>query len=416
MQKLKFIKTSLFLILAVLFISCENEIIDNTSPNIDNSRQVSSNQAKVFSSIVANNLFSTEDGAKLRSTRANELRIIDKIQYLISENQDTLMYSVNFGNDNGYILLSGDKGSFPIVAFVDSGSINLNSIDSNSPMASWLAEKKSQISKSIKDPVDTTSTNYQLWNSINNDSCEINIEFVKTIPKIHLKSTGTRRYSTNKATVYPFTGSKYKWGQGTGYNFNAPISGTWAGCPAVAVGLLCMHHKYPSLFDYNSMPASLPNNYNKQNAISLMFRKIGNKIPYYSWGVNGSGAVPNDILTGIKRLGYTRASFRNYDFEIAYNNLNSGNPILLTGYQDQNQQGGHIWFCDGYYEMSWKITKTIKYSGEKKTWYEYSDYIYMNWGWNGYSDGWYECNNWTATSGTGLNYYKSMFVNLYPVN
>lgn len=63
-----------------------------------------------------------------------------------------------------------------------------------------------------------------------------------------LKNAGTRRYSTNKATVYPFTGSQYKWGQGTGYNFNAPVSVALAGCPAVAVGLLCVHHWYPYQF------------------------------------------------------------------------------------------------------------------------------------------------------------------------
>jgi len=411
--------TTIVLILALFFFSCEKESFNTNSESKKNNRQVSSVQAKVFSTIVANNLFSTEDGAKLKSARANEDRATDDIQYIISENKDTLMYSVNFGNDNGYILLSGDKGSFPIIAFVDSGSINLNTIDLNSPMASWLAEKKTQISQSIKEPIDTTNTNYQLWNSIDNDSCEIGIEFVKTIPQSNLKSAGTRRNSTNKATVYPFTGSQYKWGQGTGYNFNAPITGALVGCPAVAVGLLCVHHWYPNQFGYMYMPSSLPSNYNQQNAISLMFREIGNQIPNYSWGINGSGAAPNDILTGIKRLGYADAAYMNYNFETAYTNLSRGNPVLLGAFQNQYYQGGHIWFCDGYYEMSWKVTKTTKFLGIKvktETWYEYADYIYMNWGWNGTADGWYECNNWTATSGANLNYYKSMYVNLYPVN
>jgi hypothetical protein len=191
------------------------------------------------------------------------------------------------------------------------------------------------------------------------------------------------------------------------------------GCPAVAVGLLCVHHWYPYQFGYMYMPSSLPSNYNQQNSISLMFREIGNQIPNYSWSVNGSGAAPNDILTGIKRLGYSNASYLTYNFETAYSNLSSGNPVLLGAFQNQYYQGGHIWFCDGYYEMSWKVTKTTKFLGIKvktETWYEYADYIYMNWGWNGTADGWYECNSWKATSGANLNYYKSMYVNLYPVN
>ena len=414
-------RTAIAFSFMLFLFSCEKDNFDIKIDSKSNSRQVSSSQAKAFTNMLSNNFFTNEEGgAKLKSTKADENRNVGNMQYIISDLGDTLLYAINFGNDNGYMLLSGDKGSFPIIAFVDSGSVYLNSLDVNSPLAGWLNEKKEEIAKAIVEPIDTLNSNYQLWNGIGNDSCEVSIEFVKTIPQAQLKSAGTRKHSTNKATVYPFTGSHYKWGQGTGYNFNAPISGALAGCPSVAVGLLCFHHWYPNQFGYMYMPTSLPSSYNKQNAISLMFREIGNQIPNYHWGVKGSGAAPNDILTGIKRLGYTNAVYTNYNFENAYTNLSNGNPVLLGAFQNQYSQGGHIWFCDGYYEMSWKVTKYKKnIFGKKKKvdeWFEYADYIYMNWGWNGTADGWYECNNWKATSGANLNYYKSMYVNLYPVN
>jgi hypothetical protein len=65
--------------------------------------------------------------------------------------------------------------------------------------------------------------------------------------------------------------------------------------------------------------------------------------------------------------------------------------------------------------MSWKVTKTTKFLGIKvktETWYEYADYIYMNWGWDGNTNGWYEQSNWTAG---GINVNKQMYTNLYPV-
>jgi len=412
-------RTAIAFSFMLFLFSCEKDNFDIKIDSKSNSRQVSSSQAKAFTNMLSNNFFTNEEGgAKLKSTKADENRNVGNMQYIISDLGDTLLYAINFGNDNGYMLLSGDKGSFPIIAFVDSGSVYLNSLDVNSPLAGWLNEKKEEIAKAIVEPIDTLNSNYQLWNGIGNDSCEVSIEFVKTIPQAQLKSAGTRKHSTNKATVYPFTGSHYKWGQGTGYNFNAPVSGALAGCPAVAVGLLCVHHWYPYQFGYMYMPSSLPSNYNQQNAISLMFREIGNQIPGYSWSVSGSGAAPENTLIGLRNLGYRDAQLKTYEFEEAYNNLNSGNPILLRGNAGSYNgtfYGGHIWFCDGYYEMSWKVTKTTKFLGIKvktETWYEYADYIYMNWGWDGNTNGWYEQSNWTAG---GINVNKQMYTNLYPV-
>ena len=51
--------------------------------------------------------------------------------------------------------------------------------------------------------------------------------------------------------------------------------------------------------------------------------------------------------------------------------------------------GGHIWFCDGYYEQTYKVTKKFLFI-KLKTWTEYEDRIYMNWGWGpDGGNGWY---------------------------
>jgi len=51
--------------------------------------------------------------------------------------------------------------------------------------------------------------------------------------------------------------------------------------------------------------------------------------------------------------------------------------------------GGHICFCDGYYEQGYTVTK--KNLGIKvKLWKEYDDRLYMNWGWGiNQGNGWY---------------------------
>jgi len=106
----------------------------------------------------------------------------------------------------------------------------------------------------------------------------------------------------------------------------------------VAVGQLCVHYWFPSKYGYMYMPGQL--NSHQPNAIASMFRDIADSIPNYSWGYYGSGALPNDITTGLKRLGYKNAQLQWYHFETVYSNLSAGNPVLLAGYQGPYGGGG----------------------------------------------------------------------------
>lgn len=413
---MNFYKITCAFFILTFIISCTKEdelTFQNHSNKVD--RQVSSLQAKSFANSISNKLFVYKDGAGLKSATAGEERNISDLQAILSSDKDTVMYSLNFGNNLGFMIIAADKGSFPLVAFVDSGSFCSDESLLNPTVAAWLEEKKTAIAQNMQTELDSSSNNFKLWNSIADDSCDIELDLVSSIPENQLKSTGTRRFSTNRSTIYPMIGANYSWGQGLGYNYNAKVKGALAGCPAVAIGFLCMHHWFPSNYGYMYMPKELPSNYNQQNAISLMFRAIGDSIPFYSWDIRGSGAAPSNYLTGLQRLGYKDAKLVSFDFETAYNNLKNGNPLLLRG-NSPSTSGGHVWFCDGYSEMAWKITKYKRnWLGQKKKvdeWYEYADYLYMNWGWCGDSNGWYEQADW-STGGFVSN--RQMFIDLYPV-
>lgn len=156
------------------------------------------------------------------------------------------------------------------------------------------------------------------------------------------------------------------------------------------------------------------------NPVSKMLGAIADSIPNYTWSVNGSGANRADILIGLKRLGYSKAELKNLSMDELYNNLKYSNPVLLRAYNNGGYNGGHIWFCDGYYEAK------VQYTHRKKkwfkwtthcTWVEYHDMLYMNWGWDGNHNGWYRSDNsenWNPGK-FNLNYQQQMFVNLYPI-
>lgn len=160
--------------------------------------------------------------------------------------------------------------------------------------------------------------------------------------------------------------------------------------------------------------------------LARRLRQIADSIPGYSYGIDASGASPNNITTGLHKLGYNQAQIVPYDFELLYTNLNftrkgyfgddlnCNRGLLIFGYSPSNK--GHIWFCDGYYEQSYTVRK--KFLGMTvKTWTEYDDRVYMNWGFGkNAGNGWYCATEdfWGSLDGAHMPFYLNvyMFINL----
>jgi hypothetical protein len=129
-----------------------------------------------------------------------------------------------------------------------------------------------------------------------------------------------------------------------------------------------------------------------------MLRDIGNKIPRYNWGSSVTSASQSGMLSALRTLGYTSAQDLPYDFYRTYTNMRDGYPVILTA-TSSTVGAGHAWLCNGYQEFVWKVTQTTKFLGivvKRKTWYEYADYLYMNWGWYGEGNAWVDQEDWKA--------------------
>jgi len=51
-------------------------------------------------------------------------------------------------------------------------------------------------------------------------------------------------------------------------------------------------------------------------------------------------------------------------------------------------------------------------------WHEYADHLYMNWGWDGSGNAWYEQGDWKPNDPNNPHnfiYDRKMYVDLYPV-
>jgi len=407
--------------LIILLSGCSNDSFDydesKSVPPLVNpiTRVVSSDQAKAFADKAVIAILAKNESPATRSTESRNFeRNIKDVLAIKANDGDTALYAINFNENKGFMIISADKEAFSaMLAFSDSSNFQVNTLVENSPMGEWLREQRDRIAQNLKNGITNKNReSYQLWEYIcgNDKEIEIELQLVNFPDEIGAKiptTRGTHKDSWGLTQVYPsFWITAFLWGQGQGYNANAPRPGIdLAGCPAVAAGLLCNHWAFPNDYSYWMMPTRLIN-VSTPNAISFMFRDIADRMPGYTWGSGGSGASGASILTGLKSLGYSNAIHATYNFNLVYNNILNGRPVLLGG---QAANGGHVWIADGYWEQTWKVTQ--KFLGIViNTWYEYSDMLYMNWGWDGSNNSWVDQAEWSF-----YNNSKVMWYNLYPI-
>lgn len=406
-------KISIFLIaLIIITTGCEKEVIlpdaANTSlEGLTIKRKVSEDLAKDFAQEISNSIF---HNSKLKSSQ-NNARVLHETSPIVNEN-DTVMFSINFANNSGYILLSADKNSFPILSFSDQGSFRTENIDPASK--AWIESQKKTISKNLKLPLDTANVNFKIWESFEMSYTDTNTFII--VIEDNTSSITRLNSSGQLADIMPMTMYQYQWGQGVGYNNYCPvISGqkTLVGCVALSMGIV--NH-------YIGFTPNWPNNWNwwsiNDNAIpklpavdnpsecARMLADFGASVNMI-YGLNVSLAAGGEnIVNGFKSFGYaTGGQAIAYDFSRVYNSLKNNRPVILTAF-DANYNG-HAWVTDGYRCVTIKTVKKRPWPFKDKVTYTYKDYLSMNWGWDGQNNGYYEESNWVY-----YNYNRGAIVDI----
>ncbi|OFR38781.1 hypothetical protein HMPREF2890_02450 [Porphyromonas sp. HMSC065F10] len=371
------------------------------------------------------------------STPENKLRAADLdrqiglVDYYV-ENNDTLLYAVNYRDKKGYVLLSSNNGGFPIIAHSDAGELRFSDIDEENPLWLVIMSEAERAKDQRENPDRANLDYYNDWKDIGNPDYQYEIEPTSEVPTSRLRAM--RKHSTGKKAIHPYTGEKLvNWCQFGTFNTYAPNQAA-IGCPALAIGMLlfdCAHRDLskreqvmvPNI-PYHAERATMDNEDGKR--VSMALKQIADSIPNYRWGAGpGAESAANalDILEGLKKLGFRQAELHPYDFETLYQNMSYKDQIygptlfdvsrgVLIGANDlRDPSKGHIWFCDGYYEQSFKVTKKFLFI-KIKSWTEYDDRLYMNWGWGpNKGNGWYSADDYIWTSiQEGKKYFK-----LYPM-
>ena len=303
------------------------------------------------------------------------------------------LYIFNINNNGGYVIVSNDDQTTPILGFSDSGSIDPDNMPSN--MRAWLQGYADEIAWLQKNGITTTpATNKARRRSGTQKADKAKLIF----------TTWDQLTPYNNMTPYYGVSNNhyvYSEEEVSGYSHCA------TGCVATAMAQVMYYHKWPQsqtqkipAYEWKSADISLPElpattfnwgddymltnyvenhqvvgNEVQQNAIATLMKYCGYSVEMDYGPESGSNTVKvADAL--VSYFGYknttTCVSRNNYTYDqwidLIYHEIANNRPVVYGG---QSSGGGHEFVCDGYENR------------------DGTDYFHINWGWSGQSDNFY---------------------------
>ena len=277
----------------------------------------------------------------------------------------TAYYVFNVEQDKGFVVVSGDDRTVPVLGYGETGAFDVDNMPEN--MKAWLQGYVDQI------------------------------EWLNAHPETPVATKTTRR---SQNVIRPLI--QTHWGQNDPYNLFCPMDGdkkSVTGCVATAMAQLMYYHQYPAqtskaILAYTTRTKSMKideigvttipwddmqktytggETDTQREAVALLMQLCGASVEMdYASNVSlaSSSIVPDvlkyffdyDAATSVAYRDSYRAT--NWD-DLIYEELAKKRPVLYFG---TSIGGGHAFIVDGY---------------------DGNGLYHVNWGWNGSSDDYY---------------------------
>ncbi len=318
-----------------------------------------------------------------------------------SKSLDVDYYVFNKGTCNGFIIVSGDDKAVPILGFSDEGTFDINNIPEG--LQYWL------------------------------DVYSQEMQYLRSNPNAPVASLRSKR----SVSVRPLLTSN--WSQGEPYNNLCPTyteDGTTyhaaTGCVATAAAQIMYYHRWPitgtgshsyvcdvnhsgeqtlsadfgsTTYDWDNMLDSYDGSYTdtQANAVATLMSHVGISCDM-NYG-RGSGAWNYAMVEALRNyFGYNKGMICkrrgntpiNEWEQTIMNELDNSRPVFYTGYTPDG--GGHAFVFDGYNDEG---------------------YFHVNWGWGGYSNGYFlvtalNTNDDSGSFEGGYNQLQTIIIGIYP--
>ena len=280
--------------------------------------------------------------------------------------KEACYYVFNQGDEQGFVIVSGDDAAYDILGYADEGHFDLTDIPENlqaflDDYAGDIAWARANTSLPANTPVNDAST-----------------------------------ANAARQVVAPLLSCH--WNQKSPYNhqcFTTSGAQSVTGCVATALAQVMYYYKWPrtktteipAYSSYDALPpvtfdwASMRDSYNESSsttnaankAVSTLMVYCGHAVKMtYGIGIasGATSAIPNAMCN---YFGYgnqaTEVKREKYDIDgwdqLIYEELTAGRPVI---YSASTSSGGHAFVCDGF---------------------DGQGLFHINWGWGGLSDGYF---------------------------
>ena len=294
-------------------------------------------------------------------------------------------YVFNIGENQGFVIVSGDDRTNPILGYSDQGSFDETKMPAN--MKAWLDEYALQLtqldqvpaanlSKVLAAPkaenvVDTRNSIAPListkwdqarpyWNKcpqVKNEDGEYEESYTGCVATAMSQIMNFHKWPTQTSQVIP----SYQYGYGTG-NMGEYITQTTEELPITTFDWAHMMDSYNGSEDqvYTDAVATLMLYAGHAAHMTYALTASGTSDPYIPKAFH-------NYLDYNAKLVYRSDYDLDTWIELVYQELAAGRPMIYNGRAGSG--GGHSFICDGY---------------------EYGDYYHINWGWGGLGDGYFQ--------------------------
>ena len=295
---------------------------------------------------------------------------------LTAAGQVSGLYVFNVADGGGFVIVSNDDATIPILGYSDNGSIDPNHMPDN--LRAWLQGYADQIA----------------W---------LNAQEKQGEQKVRRTQRKVQQGTHSTDPIGPLLTTT--WGQDSPYNLYCP-TGCPTGCVATAMAQVMYYTEIKASNTTTTTTATIPgyskgghdlqailvgttlywssmkDNYSSTEtgtaaqAVATLMQCCGYSVEA-DYGPGGTQAQTHKVANALKSyFGYNEStkyvsrSFYSYDnwIDMIYNELREGRPVLYSGSSVDN---GHAFICDGY-----------KFEEE-------TDRFHINWGWGGLSDGYF---------------------------
>ncbi|MCF8365113.1 MAG: C10 family peptidase [Bacteroidales bacterium] len=318
-------------------------------------------------------------------------------------NDNSLYYIFNVNSADGFIIVSANDNTIPVLGYSTSGSWTGN----NLPPAfdQMLNRFELQIAEVIDNNLEGDAEIDASW-----------AKYQKMVPAVPESKGVTPMLITT-------------WNQDNFYNQQCPVDAAgpgghaYAGCVAVSMAQVMYFWQHPSTgigtnsyvhptygtisanfatatYNYAAMPVSL-SAVNFQVAQLMFHCGVSVDMNYGPYGSAPMGTYWDTDIEDALKNNFNYASTLQWKWKNNYTtatwismlkaDLNLGRPLVYYGWDGANM--AHNFNCDGYNN---------------------SDYFHFNWGWGGLYDGYFPVTNLNPLSGYNFTFYQGAIFGMYP--